>query len=126
MQWTTENRRESTTAVHERVKGAARGIVLAAMAASALLLAGCSAMTPDSDMAPVQEMSDARQAIEAAREAGSPHYTPQSFREAQRLMEQATVSLSRGEYRKARHAALSARARAIAARQAALSAQRLE
>lgn len=74
----------------------------------------------------MQEMSDARQAIEAARVAGSPHYTPERFREAQALMEQAMLSLYQGEYRKARHAALSARARAIAARKAALAVQRME
>ncbi len=72
----------------------------------------------------MQEMSDARQAIEAARAAGSPRYSPKRFQEAQSLMDQAMLSLYRGEYGVARRAALSARAQAIAARKAALAVQR--
>ncbi|MCO6440253.1 MAG: DUF4398 domain-containing protein [Nitrococcus mobilis] len=86
--------------------------------------AGCATSSTAPGEAPVQEMSDARQAIEAARAAGSPRYSPKHFQEAQSLMDQAMLSLYRGEYGVARRAALSARARAIAARKAALAAQR--
>ncbi|HET8701646.1 MAG TPA: DUF4398 domain-containing protein [Nitrococcus sp.] len=103
-----------------------RGMLLTLTAAVALWSAGCSTSPTDSGEAPVQEMSDARQAIEAARVAGSPRYTPERFREAQYLMEQAMLSLSQGEYQKARDAAVSARARAISARKAALAVQRME
>lgn len=112
--------------MHEKGKEAVRGILLAVAAAATLWSTGCSTSPAGSGEAPVQEMSDARQAIAAARVAGSPHYTPERFREAQALMEQAMLSLYQGEYRKARHAALSARARAIAARKAALAVQRME
>lgn len=112
--------------MREKEKEAVRGILLAVTVAVALWSVGCSNSPPNPSEAPVQEMSDARQAIEAARMAGSPHYTPERFQEAQDLMEQAMLSLYQGEYGKARHAALSARARAIAARKAALDVQRME
>ena len=104
-------------------RGAVRGVLLAATAAAVLWAAGCATPAKDSEEAPVQEMSDARQAIEAARAAGSPHYSSERFREAQSLMEQAMLSLYRGEYQEARRAALAARAQAIAARKAALAVQ---
>ncbi|MDN5850097.1 MAG: DUF4398 domain-containing protein [Nitrococcus sp.] len=71
-------------------------------------------------------MSDARQAIQSARVAGSPHYSPESFQKAQSLMEEAMLSLYQGEYQAAKRAALAARARAIAARKAARAAQRIK
>lgn len=107
-----------------RQTGVVRGVLLAATLAVAMWAAGCATLPTDSEEAPVQEMSDARQAIEAARAAGSPQYSPKRFQEAQSLMEQAMLSLYRGEYGLARRAALTARARAIAARKAALAVQR--
>ncbi|MDN5871138.1 MAG: DUF4398 domain-containing protein [Nitrococcus sp.] len=112
--------------MQEKEERPARAVAFAAVAASALWAAGCAIAPTDSGKAPVQEMSDARQAIKAARVAGSPHYSPESFQKAQSLMEQAMRSLYQGEYRAAKRAALSARARAIAAREAALAAQRME
>jgi hypothetical protein len=82
----------------------------------ALTLAGCSTM-------PVQEVSDARQAIGSARNAGGERYTPETLQEAERLVTRALRDLSEGDYRAARSAALSAKQQAIIAREAALSVQ---
>ncbi len=71
--------------------------------------------------APVQEMSDARQAIQAAEEAGAEDHAPRMLREAREFLERAEDQLAQGAYREAREAAEQARARAIAAREAALT-----
>jgi len=82
----------------------------------ALLLAaaGCSSL-------PVQEMSDARQAIYSARAVGGDHYTPESLHEAERLVAQAVERLADGDYQSARAAARDAKRQAISAREAALA-----
>jgi len=83
------------------------------LALAAALLTACAA-------APVQEMSDARQAIQAARQAGAADLSPQALTEAQGLMERAEKQLELGEYAQARESALSAKQRAAEARQDAL------
>lgn len=80
------------------------------------LLAACAVMPP------VQEMSDARQAIKAAREARAEEYAPQKLRSAEDSMELATRTLEQGEYEAARMAATVAKALAIKARDAAVAA----
>ena len=97
-----------------RIGGAIVTIVLA------LAVSGCVAPISREDPAPVQEMSDARQAIQSAKSAGSARYTPQTLQEAERLLAQATRDLNRGEYVRARMAALSAKRHAIVAREATL------
>ena len=67
--------------------------------------------------APVQEMSDARQAIHSAEEAGAERYSPQQLREARNLLEKAQTNLEVGAYFDAKQLALEARAKAIQARQ---------
>lgn len=57
----------------------------------AILLAGCATAPP------VQEMSDARQAIAAAREAGAAKYVPAMLQEAEDRLDTAEVYLSRGD-----------------------------
>lgn len=75
-----------------------------------LLLISCAS-------APVQEMSDARQAIQAAREA-SVHSTPHpDLRQAESLLKEAELALENGDYK-------IARSRANQAREAALQAQK--
>lgn len=69
--------------------------------------------------APVQEMSDARQAINAARAAGGTRIAPESLTQAQSLLEAAEVSLHKGFYREARRNAVSARSKAAEALMAA-------
>ena len=89
------------------------GLVLSILVVA---LAGCAS-------APVQEMSDARQAISAARAAGGERYTPETLEEAERLINRASHELSLGRYNLARSAALSAKQRAMSAREAALAVQ---
>jgi hypothetical protein len=72
-------------------------------------------------MPPVQEMSDARQAIKAAREANAEKYAPQKLQSAEDSMELATRTLEQGEYEAARMAATVAKALAIKARDAAIA-----
>lgn len=79
-----------------------------------LLFAGC-ATTP-----PVQEMSDARQAIQAAREADAAKLAPQPLHRAEEYLDQATSRLDRGEYTAAREAALEAKRQAVYARDRAI------
>jgi hypothetical protein len=62
--------------------------------------------------APVQEMSNARQAIKAAREAGAEKVVPETLSEAQTLLERAEVNLQRRAYRDARRDAIAARGKA--------------
>jgi hypothetical protein len=60
-------------------------------------------------------MSNARQAIKAARDAGAERTAPQTLTEAQALLEQAETNLQRREYREARRSAVSARSKAAEA-----------
>jgi hypothetical protein len=79
------------------------------MLASALLVAlGLTACAG----APVQEMSNARQAIRAAREAGAAKTAPQKLDEAQLLLDRAENKLQHREYRDARRDAVAARDKA--------------
>lgn len=95
-------------------RGGSRSILRLALLLPAL--AGCSTL-------PVQEVSDARQAISAAQAAGGERYTPETLREARRLVDLALRELSGGDYVAARAAALMARQQAIAAREATLLVQ---
>jgi hypothetical protein len=79
-------------------------LLLLMIALSAALL-GCAG-------APVQEMSNARQAIKAAREAGAARVAPQVMNEAQSLLERAELNLQRRAYDDARRDALAARGKA--------------
>jgi PBP1b-binding outer membrane lipoprotein LpoB len=71
-------------------------------------LAGCRS-------APVQEMSDARQAIAAAQVAGAAERAPNDFAAAQAAIARAESHLQAQEYTRARYAALEAKHRAAAA-----------
>jgi len=82
-----------------------------------VLLIGC-AVAP-----PIQEMSDARQAIKAAREANAVHNAPQSLRDAEAHMQKATEELELGHYVEAREAAIAAKEQAIRARDNAVRAE---
>jgi PBP1b-binding outer membrane lipoprotein LpoB len=75
----------------------------------AVLVAGCVG-------APAQQMSDARQAIRAAEQAGARQHAPELLTEAQQLVERARVNLQKGEYRQARDDADLAREKAMEAR----------
>jgi len=66
-------------------------LVLAALAV-APVVAGCAGL-------PVQQMSDARQAITAAEQAGAAEYAPELLAESKRLVDRAKANLNEGEYR---------------------------
>jgi len=80
--------------------------------ATLCLLAACAS-------APVQEMSDARQAITAAEEAGADTYAPEALHDAKRLLDSAEDKLQRAAYSGARVDAREARRRAADALRAA-------
>ena len=85
---------------------------LTLLAVAILALAACA--TP-----PVQEMSDARQAIRSAEAAGAVRRSPDILRAAQILLERAQARLEAGAYDDARRYALDARVEAIKAREKA-------
>lgn len=79
-----------------------RAVFLAAL----LVVAACETM-------PVQEMSDARQAISAAREAGAEEYAAEQLLRAEASLQTAEQNLSTRNYGVARREAMAAKARAI-------------
>lgn len=74
-----------------------------------LLVAGCATAPP------VQEMSDARQAIAAAREAGAATYDAAGLTSAEQQLAEAEGQLQQRVYWNARRLALDAKETAIAA-----------
>ncbi len=82
----------------------------ALIAVALLALAGCVATAP-----PVQEMSDARQAVAAARDAGADKLAPQIYRRSISLLRSAEGTLERRRFKQARDQALAARRLAIEA-----------
>lgn len=83
-------------------------IQLPVLLIASLVLTACAG-------APVQEMSNARQAIRAAREAGAEKMAPQKLNEAEALLNRAEDSLERRAYREARRNAIAARDKAAEA-----------
>ena len=77
-----------------------------------LALAGCAS-------APVQEMSDARQAIRAAQDAGAADKAPKPLSEAQIALNRAESQLNKRFFRSARRNAEEAHTKAVEALQAA-------
>ncbi|MDH5572842.1 MAG: DUF4398 domain-containing protein [Gammaproteobacteria bacterium] len=78
-------------------------------------------MTP-----PVQEMSNARQTIQAARDAGAEIHAGKLLMEAERLLEQASQEIDNKDYFSAKNSAHSAQEQALQARQVALQKSRNE
>jgi hypothetical protein len=85
----------------------ARGLRAALLLVLALLLQACATAPP------VQEMSDARQAIAAAREAGAGELAPATLLSAEESLAQAEQQLQNGIWWAARKSALSARENAF-------------
>jgi len=71
--------------------------------------------------APVQEMSNARQSIGAAKDAGAGNLAASLLSEAQQRLRSATRELDAGEYERARLLALESIHLALKARQLAVS-----
>ena len=69
--------------------------------------------------APVQEMSEARQAIDAARIAGAEQHAAEQYNKAQTLLKDAEQLLNDRHFRKARLSAADARDEAVRARETA-------
>jgi len=70
---------------------------------------------------PVQEMSDARQAINAARTVDIKGKSNQLFLDAYNLLKSAEFALENGDYEKARALAVTARQKAMASRKKAIN-----
>ena len=85
----------------------------------ALLLSACASAIP------VQEMSNARQALQAAEEVQAERYAPMPMARAKKLLNKATGYLEEGHYGLARDHAMEARVVAYKARQKALSESRV-
>jgi HAMP domain-containing protein len=66
---------------------------------------------------PVQEMSDARQAISAAQNAGAPDKAATQYDAAVGFLKKAETALNNREYARARHDALQAKNKALEALQ---------
>ena len=79
------------------------------------LLGACSHVPP------IQEMSDARQAVQAAREAGAGRYARSALDQAEGRLVKAERAIKSYDYPEARTEALAAREGASAARRLALS-----
>ena len=83
---------------------------LAAIAATLSIVAACQT-------APVQEMSDARQAIAAAQDAGAETYAAGDLRMAVGFLQSAETHLSNHAYDRARRDAVQAKEKALSALQ---------
>ncbi|MCH8070776.1 MAG: DUF4398 domain-containing protein [Proteobacteria bacterium] len=79
------------------------------MIAILLIAAGCGTSPP------VQEMSDARQAIAAAKEAGAEQTAAEDIRAAEAYLDSAQRKLTERAYAQARRDALQAKSKALAA-----------
>ena len=84
------------------------GLALRPLSLALLLVVACVS-------APVQEMSDARQALQAAEQADAHEKAPESYRAARRLLEEAEQHLDAGDYRAARDSAMAARQESVTA-----------
>ncbi|MEM9056115.1 MAG: hypothetical protein AAGD86_01485 [Pseudomonadota bacterium] len=89
-----------------------RPLILALLLAVLLALGACA-------HAPVQEMSNARQALKAAEASGALAPTSADYRAAEKLIRSAEDKLRQHSYRAARRDALEAKALAVSAMEAA-------
>lgn len=78
------------------------------------------ALTACAVSAPVQEMSNARQTIQAARDAGAEQHAPELLSVAESLLDKAALKLEQGKYPVARDLALEAQEQAMSARHKAI------
>ncbi|MDH5180385.1 MAG: DUF4398 domain-containing protein [Gammaproteobacteria bacterium] len=83
-----------------------------------LLLAACAVP------APVQEMSNARQSLQAAKEVKAELLAPGRYARARQLLDDAAKNLENGDYHQAKGYALEAKIEANQARQTAINMQK--
>lgn len=86
---------------------------------AACLLSGCAS-------APIQEMSDARQSLQAAHAAGAETHAPAVMQQAQQSLSAAEESLAHHAYGSAKNEATTAKQAAVTARSVAESMRRAE
>ncbi len=91
----------------------ARRAAIAAVGIGATILSACA-------VAPLQEMSDARQALQSARDIGAEKYAPQQLNAAAADLSDAERLLGEGEGQYS-----AARSKALASKQAAITAREL-
>jgi hypothetical protein len=91
-----------------------------ALLATLLVFAACQTAPP------VQEMSDARQAIMVAKEAGAEEHAAADLRAAENFLQSAESSLNTRNYATARHDAVQAKTKALEALQRSESMQDAE
>lgn len=102
----------STTYKHcWRVKALIPGVLLV------ILVGACGGI-------PVQEISDARQAVRAAEEIGANRHAPIHYERAETLLGRAERAMAAGDYEKARGEATFAREEALKARERSLESLR--
>ena len=70
---------------------------------------------------PVQEMSNARQSLQSAKDVGAEDIDSKRFSKAKQLLDLASEKMDSGEYTEARNLALEARSIAIKARQVSVT-----
>ena len=85
--------------------------VFSSLLAVLLFCTACSLIPP------VQEMSNARQSLQSAKDVGAQDHDPKRFSKAKQLLDLASEKMDAGEYVEARNLALEARSIAIKARQ---------
>ena len=88
-------------------------LILVVVSLALVNISGCTSV-------PVQEMSDARQAIRAAQNEGVSSQTSSEFADALRLIKLAQQKLEKREYKQARYNALEAKQKALEARNKAI------
>lgn len=84
-----------------------------------LLVFTCAALLAGCAVVPAQEMSDARQAIQAAEAVDADNHAPRALGLARALLDQAQLELAGKDYSAARRSARASKAAAIQAREAA-------
>lgn len=92
------------------------GAVKAIFLVLVLMIAGCAGV-------PVQEMSDARQAVDAARKAGAETHATSELKTAETLLESAEKALQDGDYSRARDEAVTSHSLAVQAQDKSLKEQ---
>lgn len=81
-----------------------------------MFLCATTALVTACATAPVQEMSNARQALDAAKSVGADQHAPSSYQQAETLLKKAEQDLADHDYTGARENADAARDAAIKAR----------
>lgn len=88
---------------------------------SRICLLGLTLLVSACAGAPVQEMSNARQAVDAARKAGAEMHATKELKSAEALLQSAEQALQNGDYKQARRDAKAAQSKAVTAQDKSLN-----